>query len=127
MKVPIWRRRNLAGILVILLASTYLLAQNSQPAPEVQSTPVANAEELRKKALNPVADLISVPIQENWNFGIQPGDRTQNVLNIQPVIPVDLSKNWNLIIRWITPVVYQPVTVPQLSGSNVQTGGSTSP
>jgi len=81
MKVPIWRRRNLAGILVILLASTYLLAQNSQPAPEVQSTPVANAEELRKKALNPVADLISVPIQENRNFGIQPGDRTQNVLH----------------------------------------------
>lgn len=87
MKVPIWRRRNLAGYSSSCLRRTYLLAQNSQPAPEAQSTPVANAEELRKKALNPVADLISVPIQENWNFGIQPGDRTQNVLNLLPRDP----------------------------------------
>ena len=38
------------------------------------------------------------------------------------MIPVDLAKDWNLIIRWITPVIYQPVAVPQESGSNLQTG-----
>jgi hypothetical protein len=38
-----------------------------------------------------------------------PGDRTQNVLNIQPVIPLRIGKNWNLITRIITPIVYQPL------------------
>jgi hypothetical protein len=87
-----------------------LRAQEVQPTPS-QSAAVGadNADALRKAAQNPVASLISVPIQENWNFGIQPGDRVQNVLNIQPVIPIGVAKDWNLIIRWITPVIYQPV------------------
>jgi hypothetical protein len=55
-----------------------------------------------------VASLISVPLQNNTNFGIGPFDRTQNVLNIQPVIPVRVSEDWNLIIRWIIPVIGQP-------------------
>ena len=59
-----------------------------------------------------MASLISVPLQNNSNFYIQPGDRTQNVLNIQPVIPSALSENWNLISRIITPIIYQP-TVAQ--------------
>jgi hypothetical protein len=57
---------------------------------------------------NPVASLISVPIQNNFNLGIQPGDRTQYALDIQPVIPVRISENWNLITRVITPIIYQP-------------------
>jgi hypothetical protein len=69
-----------------------------------------NPDNLRKAAQNPVASLISVPIQENWNFGIGPYDRTQNVMNIQPVIPLSIGKDWNLITRWITPVVFQPNT-----------------
>jgi hypothetical protein len=63
---------------------------------------------LQKAVQNPVAGLISVPIQNNTNFGIGPFDRNQNVLNIQPVIPMNVSQNWNLIIRWITPIVWQP-------------------
>jgi hypothetical protein len=55
-----------------------------------------------------VADLISVPFQNNLNFGIGPFDRTQNVLNIQPVIPISVSENWNLIVRWIWPLIGQP-------------------
>jgi len=46
--------------------------------------------------------------RNNINFGIGPFDRTQNVLNIQPVIPISVSENWNLIIRWIWPVIGQP-------------------
>lgn len=122
MSLSIWHRNNLLGILVLLLAAAPLVAQNSQSPADAQAAPAENAEVLRKKAQNPVADLISVPIQENWNFGIQPGDRAQNVLNIQPVVPVNVAKDWNLIIRWIAPVVYQPVAVPQASGSNIQTG-----
>jgi hypothetical protein len=79
-------------------------AQDEKPAAGAES-----ADALRKAAQNPVASLISVPIQENLNFGIKPGDRTQNVLNIQPVIPFSVGENWNLIVRWSTPVVYQPV------------------
>jgi len=83
----------------------------------------ANAEELRKAAQNPIASLISVPIQPTWNFGIAPGNRTQNIWLVQPVIPVSVSKDWNLIVRWITPVLYQPIPVPQPSGPpNEQTG-----
>jgi hypothetical protein len=90
-----------------------------------QATPAAaaNAEELRKEAQNPVASLISVPIQENFNFNNRPGDRTQNVLNIQPVIPMSVSKDWNLIVRWITPIIYQPIPIPQASGPPAQTTG----
>ena len=43
----------------------------------------------------------------------RPNDRTQNVLNIQPVIPINAGKEWSLIIRWIVPVIYQPVGVQQ--------------
>jgi hypothetical protein len=99
-------------------------AAQEKPAAQAQNpvSDVESADKLRKEAQNPIASLISVPIQENWNFGIDPGYRTQNVLNIQPVIPVDVGKDWNLIIRWITPVIYQPVVVPQESGPRVQTG-----
>ena len=48
-------------------------------------------------------------MQNNNNFGVNPGYRTQDVLNIQPVIPIGISKDWNLIVRWIAPIVYQPL------------------
>ena len=64
--------------------------------------------DLAKKTQNPVSDLISLPLQNNINFGVGPGDDVQNVLNIQPVIPLKLSENWNLITRTIVPVIYQP-------------------
>jgi len=64
--------------------------------------------DLAKAAQNPVGDLISLPFQNNMNFDVGPADRTQNVLNIQPVWPIALSKNWNLITRTIVPVISQP-------------------
>jgi hypothetical protein len=48
-----------------------------------------------------VANLISVPFQNNFNFGLGPNDVTQWVLNVQPVIPIPLNKDWNLITRTI--------------------------
>jgi len=81
------------------------LAQQTSGPP----TPGANdTEGLQKAAQNPVASMISVPLQNNSNFAIGPFDRIQNVLNIQPVIPVRLGENWNLIVRWIIPIVWQP-------------------
>jgi hypothetical protein len=65
-------------------------------------------EALAKAVQNPVANLISVPFQNNFNFGIGPRDVTQWVLNIQPVIPITLNEDWNLITRTIMPIINQP-------------------
>jgi hypothetical protein len=68
--------------------------------------------ELAKKVQNPVSDLISVPFQHNFNFGVGPGDDLQYILNIQPVVPFRLPEDWNLITRTILPLVYQPEVAP---------------
>jgi hypothetical protein len=97
--------------------STDAVASSSQGAGEAASS----AEALQKATQNPVADLISVPLQNNVNLGIGPYDRIQNVLNIQPVIPAHLSENWNLITRVIQPIVFQPYT-DATSGGNFGLG-----
>lgn len=74
-----------------------------------------------KKAQNPIANLISLPFQNNTNFGVGSLDRTQNVLNIQPVSPVNLSKDWLLVTRTIVPVIYQP-ELPQGGGGTFGLG-----
>ena len=82
-------------------------AQPKVEEPEASTS--AATEALQKATQNPVASLISVPVQNNTNFGVNPGYRTQDILNIQPVIPIGISKNWNLLVRWIAPIIYQPV------------------
>ena len=67
-----------------------------------------SAEELAKLAQNPVGNLISVPFQNNTNFNVGPLTGTQNILNIQPVIPISVNKDWNIITRTILPVISQP-------------------
>ncbi|MBT8332246.1 MAG: neuromedin U [Deltaproteobacteria bacterium] len=65
--------------------------------------------DLAKQAQNPIANMISLPFQNNTNFGIGPdNDEVQNVLNIQPVIPFTINDNWNLITRTIVPIISQP-------------------
>ena len=76
-----------------------------------------SAEELVKKTQNPVSDLISVPFQNNFNFGTGSKHRTVWVLNIQPVIPFHISENWNLIARVIMPVINQPSLFPGMSSA----------
>jgi hypothetical protein len=66
------------------------------------------AVELAKKLANPVAALISVPLQYNYDeFGGANDGAAKSVVNIQPVVPVSVSENWNLIIRTIVPLVDQ--------------------
>ena len=72
----------------------------------------SKTEELAKESQDPVATLISVPFQNNFNFGIGPNDATQWVLNIQPVIPITLNKDWNLITRTIVRIINQPFPAP---------------
>src|SRR5947209_20490291 len=65
------------------------------------------AAELAKKLANPIASLISVPFQSNLDLGIGNYNGSKMVVNLQPVIPISISKNWNLITRWIMPIVSQ--------------------
>ncbi len=67
-------------------------------------------EDLAKVSQNPVGDLISVPFQNNINFDVGPKEKTQNILNIQPVWPLSLNDNWNVITRTILPVISQPTS-----------------
>jgi len=63
---------------------------NSLAQGELWASAAENTGVMRRAVQNPVASLVSVPVQENWNFGIGPNDRIQNVMNIQPVIPLNL-------------------------------------
>ncbi len=77
-----------------------------------------SAEELAKLAQNPVGNLISLPFQNNTNFNFGPDKGTQNILNIQPVIPISINPDWNIITRTILPVIWQPSLGPGIDSTN---------
>ncbi len=81
----------------------------------------AEEADLSKKLANPIADLISVPIQSNYDFGVGPGDGTIWKTNIQPVIPFGISEDWNVISRTILPVIDQEGLAP--SGNALDESG----
>lgn len=89
----------------LLLTSTGIVSAQEQagaaPAPQM-----SEADALAKKLSNPVAALISVPFQYNYTqtYG---EDGYQNLLNVQPVVPISISEKWNLISRTIIPLVQQ--------------------
>lgn len=68
--------------------------------------------ELAKKTQNPVADLISVPLQSNFNFGAGSTGKMLYILNVQPVIPLKIGEDWNLITRVVMPIINQPTLFP---------------
>ena len=96
-----------------MLLGLALSAQASAAMTEAEVTALA------KQSQNPVASLISLPFEMNYNGEFGPNNGNQGVLNIKPVIPVSISENWNLINRAIIPVVSQP-GIP--GGPNRQNG-----
>src|SRR5215510_49064 len=73
-------------------------------AQQAQQGAADDTDTLVKQTQNPVANLISLPFQNNLNYPIGPFARYQDVLNIQPVIPLKMGQ-WNLITRSILPVI----------------------
>jgi hypothetical protein len=70
----------------------------------------ADADALAKQLSNPVAALISVPLQLNWDEGLGAGgDGERWLLNVQPVVPITLNEDWNVISRTILPVMHLDV------------------
>jgi hypothetical protein len=101
-----FRSFRLAVIAAAVLTTSSVFAQEAE-----------NADELAKKLSNPVSSLVSVPFQNNFDFGFA-NDGYQYKLNIQPVIPISLSKDWNLIARVIVPFIHQENVI----GRSSQTG-----
>jgi hypothetical protein len=108
--------------MMIAISTAPLAAQDapagSAPKAPATATPAAadDTAALAKATQNPVASLISVPLQNNSNFGIGPYNRTGDIFNIQPVIPVKLSEKVMLINRIIQPIVWQPYAQQNTGG-----------
>lgn len=98
--------RYFVAVLLAVVAGRPGLLRAQRPA---DTAAMDEKEKLAKVAQNPVGNLISIPFQENASYGYGPYNRNQSTLNIQPVIPVSVGKDWNLITRTIFPLVWLPV------------------
>ena len=103
-------RANSARALLVVLALVCAVgAAEAQDQAPTATAAAADAAALAEKLSNPVSDLVSVPFQFNWAQGVGQDNQTRFILNVQPVMPFTLSKDWNLITRVIMPMIGQPV------------------
>lgn len=104
-------------LLTVLFAVVALASSVSATEPE--SKPESKQEEDKAKKLaedsqNPISSLISFPFQLNLAGAMGNFQRSETILNIQPVIPIPLTKSWTLVPRLITPIEGIPdITQPQ--------------
>jgi hypothetical protein len=121
MKTPLIRSTAVAAALSCGLALTAFSAEVSSPGGNggTGDDAQAKAAALAKATLNPIASLISLPLQNNFDWNAGPNDDGfQYKLTVQPVIPISLNENWNVISRTILPYVYQQDVI----GTSSQSG-----
>jgi len=92
--------KHLSSLLFALSFITQICAQE-------KTSNASSTEELAKKLANPVSSLISVPMQSNLDYGIGSYHGSKYTVNVQPVIPIHFSAKYNLITRYVIPVVDQ--------------------
>jgi hypothetical protein len=111
-------------LLPAILLPNIEVAQSEPDATPAEPEPAeAEGGNLAQQAQNPIANLISIPLQHNVNFNVGPLDQTQYVLNIQPVIPIELNDDLLLVSRIITPLILQPT----VNVDTVETNGAVAP
>jgi hypothetical protein len=107
----------LTALICTGLISSALAQSAARPPPQIHIDPASSpapddASALAEKLQNPIADLISLPFQNNTNFNVGPNKGTQDILNVQPVIPIHINEDWNVITRTILPLVWTPSFQP---------------
>ena len=97
-----------------LFFSAWILAL----CPVVQSVDAQETSEIAKQAQNPIASMISVPFENDFNPQTGINKEDSYVLEMKPVVPFTLSKDWNLITRTIIPVIQVPDLAPGVAGTS---------
>jgi hypothetical protein len=104
-------RKKRMGIVLLLIGTAFLFSLQTAGADDAVS--VDEAADLAQDLTNPLADLMTIPIQMNYDQDIGAGNKGERLrTNIQPVIPFHLTQDWNLISRTIVPVIDQDDIFP---------------
>jgi hypothetical protein len=97
-----------------LVAATLLsfVTAQAQQSPTTGGVAGQSATNIAKTLENPIGDATSIPLQNNTNLGVGPHHAVQNTLNFQPVVPIHITQDWNLIVRTVMPMVWSPSALP---------------
>jgi len=115
-------RKELLVLLSLIMVPAFFSLALTARAEDMPDARQGSDADLAQELSNPIADLITIPVQMNYDRGIGPQDDGWKLqTNIQPVIPFQLNDSWNLITRTIVPVIYQDDILPG-SGSDFGLG-----
>lgn len=113
-------RKSIRAFATILIATLCAGTASAQTPPKEAEPAKSKSAELAQELTNPVAALISVPFQFNWNGRIGPQDKGQQAyMNFQPVVPIKVNEDWNIIARTVAPILWQTSIFPH---SGTQSG-----
>lgn len=115
------KMRKITATILLFCISFLFIGLHSSAQGESSSGGESDAAKLAKETANPLADVISIPFQFNFNFGMGEYNRTQTLLNVMPAIPFRLNDKFNVLNRIILPVLIQP-DISEESGSTFGLG-----